>query len=141
MALPRHPVMATPPPTRHGITPNGVVPSSTRTQFLPAGPTREQIPPRYGRHGMTDEWGSISPAERFVASLLTNIQASVWLTGEAVMPREAGYLALTHPAIGTLPATQSWHSPTTPSWHRASRSDRAVPSSLQVQLLPDVPTR
>ena len=39
---------------------------------------------------MTDKWESISPAERFVASLLTNIQASLWFASEAVMPREAG---------------------------------------------------
>jgi hypothetical protein len=50
----------------------------------------------------TDEWGSISPAERFIASLLTNTQASVWLTGEAVMAFPRPSVMASHVQCGAI---------------------------------------
>ena len=79
-----------PPPTRHGIARSVRCHLLSGRNCFPTYRPDRRCHAAYWRHGMTDEWESISPAERFVASLLTNIQASLWFASEAVMPREAG---------------------------------------------------
>ena len=96
---------------------------------------------------MTDEWGSITPLVRIVASLLTNIQASVWLSSEVVIPLHVGLvdgLGPHAPRSGVLAGTRPPVTAplATPSLHRAARRGAITyPDAIAPTPTPSSPRR